>query len=190
MKRLVLLFLIILNGLSVFAQKADTSAKVAKSKMVDGVSMTSSKDLIDNISSSPELSVLTNAIKAAGLTDTFKSGNFTLLAPTNKAFAKLAPGQLDTLLLPAHKAELISLVNGHVIAAKITANDMQRQIKAGNGQASFKTLTGSTLTATINANRNIVLTDEAGNQSVISRFDIPASNGVIDVITDVLRPKN
>jgi len=153
--------------------------------------MSSSKDIIENISAAPEFSVLTYALKTAELTDFFKGpGPVTLFAPTAKAFAKLAAGQLDTLLLPPHKAELVNLLNYHAIAGKVSSKNIISQIKANNGQATFTTLSGGILTARINENRNIVLTDESGGQSVISIFDIQQSNGMIHVVTAVLTPKS
>lgn len=142
-----------------------------------------------NLSSSADFSILVNAIKTAGLTDKF-SGNdlFTFFAPGNKAFEKLPAGILDTLLLPSHKTELVNLIFYHALAGIITSKDLEKQIKAGNGQATLTTLAGGKVTASINENRNIVLTDESGLQSVISHFDIKQSNGTLDVITSVLSP--
>lgn len=187
MRKLAILTLLLFSASFVVAQKTD-SAK-AFSRNVDGVTMSSSKDIIENLSESPEFTTLVKLIKAAGLEDNFKSGTITLLAPTNKAFDKLAPGTLDTLLLPARKTNLVNLLNYHVISGRITAKDIARQIKAGNGQATLTTLSGGTLTAHINENRNIVLTDENGGQSVITRFDIEQSNGLLHLVNAVLNPK-
>ena len=101
---------------------------------------------------------------------------------------ELTYGQLDTLLQPAHKAELVNLLMYHAIAGKITSKDLDRQIKAGNGQATLTTLAGGVIIARINENRNVVLTDENGGQSVISRFNIQQSNGIMHIITVVLVP--
>ncbi len=192
MKRPILLFLfILLNGPLVFAQKVDSSAnKLGVIKNGDGALMSPSNNIMGNLSSSPNFSVLVNAIKAAGLTDTFNSNSpITIFAPANKAFEKLQSGKLDTLLLPAHQTELTNLLRYHAVAGRITSKDIQRQIKAGNGQATFTTLSGGVLTARINENRNIALTDENGGQSVISKFDIQQSNGMLQVITSVLTPR-
>jgi len=52
------------------------------------------------------------------------------------------------------------------------------------------TLSGSKIVAKIDSNRNIVLYDETGGQSIINQFDIPQSNGVMHLITQVLIPKD
>jgi uncharacterized surface protein with fasciclin (FAS1) repeats len=191
MKTSILFVLLLINGLFAFAQKIDsTTNKTVKTTVLARSVMNPSNDIIQNISSSPEFTILTNAIKTAALTDTFKSsGAITVFAPANKAFEQLVAGKLDTLLLPAHKAELTSLILNHVLTGIISSKDIERQIKAGNGQATFTTLSGGILTARINENRNIVLTDETGGQSVISRFDIRQSNGMLHIVTEVLVPK-
>jgi uncharacterized surface protein with fasciclin (FAS1) repeats len=190
MRKLTFIALLLLNVSFAFAQKADSTASAkVKTKNIDGTVMTSAKDIVDNISLSPEFTKLVGSLKAADLTDNFKSGTITFFAPTNAAFDKLAPGILDTLLLPAHKADLVNLLNYHAVSGKITSKDLERQIKAGNGQTTLTTISGGTLTARINENRNIVLTDENGGQSIITRLDIEQSNGMLFIVNAVLLPK-
>lgn len=191
MKKLILLFFILLNTSLLFAQKSDsTITKPGKIRNVDGAMMNLSTDILNNISSAPEFSKFASAIKATALADTFRTGQITVFAPINKAFDKLPAGKLDTLLLPAHNAELTNLLKYHAVVGRISSKDLNRQIKAGNGQTTLTTLQGGTLKASINANRNIVLTDDAGNQSIVSKFDIQNSNGLLHVITAVLTPKS
>jgi len=190
MKKLILLTFLICNISYAFAQTTDTN-KPVKTRLVNGTGMSSANDILKNLSSSPEFATLVSAIKAAALEDTFKDNNaITFFAPTNQAFEKLAPGELDSLMQPAHKAELINLLECHIIQGKITSKDINAQIKAGNGQATFKTLSGGTLIASINANRNIMLTDENGDQSVVSSFDIQQSDGILHIVNAVLIPKS
>ena len=150
--------------------------------------MNPSKTIQENISASPNFSTLTSII-LADTTNTFSGNSITVFAPDNKAFSRLPAGTVDTLLLPNHKTDLLNLIKYHAIAGKITSKDIERQIKAGNGQTTFTTLSGRVLTAKINENRNIGLTDENGGQSVISRLDVQQSNGILYVVTQVLLPK-
>jgi uncharacterized surface protein with fasciclin (FAS1) repeats len=199
MKKWVAFALLVLNGAVLFAQKTVTvnpvidtvKAKWGKIKIVDGVAMISSNDVVENITLSKEYSVLVTAIQNAGLTDTFKSkGPITIFAPTNQAFEKLPAGQLDTLLKPNHKLDLSNLLTYHAIAGRISAKDIERKINSNNGQATFTTIAGSILTAKIDSNRNIVLIDENGGESIISKFDIQQSNGMLHVVNSVLIPKS
>jgi uncharacterized surface protein with fasciclin (FAS1) repeats len=198
MKKWLVFSFLILGSLVSSAQKSNLSqpfldtvkAKWGKVKIVDGATMVSSNDVVENISQSKEYSVLVVAIENAGLTETFKSkGPITIFAPTNQAFDKLPAGELDTLLKPGHKDELSSLLTYHAIAGRLTARDIQKKISSNNGTAFFVTIAGTKITAKIDANRNIVLIDENGGESIISKFDIPQSNGILHVVTAVLMPK-
>jgi uncharacterized surface protein with fasciclin (FAS1) repeats len=198
MKKGVIFIFFVLNGFFVFAQKTvvvtpvvdSIKAKWGKTKIVDGASMKSSNDFIENMTCSKDYTLLVNAIEGAGLTQTFKSkGPITVFAPTNLAFEKLPPGKLDTLLKPDHKLDLSYLLTYHAIAGRITAKDIEKKINSNNGQATFTTIAGSKLTAKIDSNRNIVLIDESGGESIISKFNIPQSNGLMHIVSSVLVPK-
>ncbi len=198
MKKWPLLIFLVFYGLSLFAQTSvvvnpvnDTvKAKWGKIKIVDGTKMTSSNDIIENITQSKEYTTLVAAIEDAGLTDTFKSkGPITVFAPTNQAFDKLPAGELDSLLKPSHKLDLSYLLTYHAIAGRLTARDIARKINSNNGEATFTTIAGSKITAKIDSNRNIVLIDENGGESIISKFDIQQSNGMLHVVNSVLVPK-
>jgi len=193
----------ILVCLCVYAVKAQTTtttqgrvvidsvkAKWGKVKNVNGTAMISSNNIVENIALSKEYSTLVTAIEDAGLTETFKSkGPITFFAPTNQAFDKLPAGQLDTLLKPNHKFDLNYLITSHAIVGKLTVHDIQRKINSNNGEATFRTIAGTTITAKIDTNRNIVLIDENGGQSIVSKFDIQQSNGMLHIVNSVLVPK-
>jgi uncharacterized surface protein with fasciclin (FAS1) repeats len=198
MKKWPLLIFLVFFGLSLFAQTTvvvnpvnDTvKAKWGKIKIVDGTKMISSNDIIENITQSKEYTTLVAAIEDAGLTDTFKSkGPITIFAPTNQAFDKLPAGELDSLLKPNHKLDLSYMLTYHAIAGRLTARDIARKINSNNGEATFITIAGSKITAKIDSNRNIVLIDENGGESIISKFDIQQSNGMLHVVNSVLVPK-
>jgi uncharacterized surface protein with fasciclin (FAS1) repeats len=198
MKKWPLLIFLVFFGLSLFAQTTvvvnpvnDTvKAKWGKIKIVDGTKMISSNDIIENITQSKEYTTLVTAIEDAGLTDTFKSkGPITIFAPTNQAFDKLPAGELDSLLKPNHKLDLSYMLTYHAIAGRLTARDIARKINSNNGEATFITIAGSKITAKIDSNRNIVLIDENGGESIISKFDIQQSNGMLHVVNSVLVPK-
>ncbi|MDP9081521.1 MAG: fasciclin domain-containing protein [Bacteroidota bacterium] len=199
MRKWFIVILIIVGGQRVFAQNAASNAPVidsikakwGKVKNVNGTKMISSNNIIENIELSNEYSVLVTAIEDAGLTETFKSkGPITFFAPTNQAFEKLPAGELDTLLKPSHKLELNYLITSHAIVGSLSVRDIQRKINSNKGEATFRTIAGTTLTAKIDANRNIVLIDDNGGESIISKFDIQQSNGMLHIVNAVLLPKS
>jgi len=198
MKKLVLTLGLILGSMSLFAQVSaavdsahQTAAPQPVLKNNEGAKMLPTDDATTNIYNSPEFWSFYRTIKYANLSETIRSrGPITVFAPDNDAFAKLSAGKLDSLLNPKRQPDLIALITYHVIPGVLKAKDIIREIKANNGMATFVTLTGNKLNARLDANKNIVLMDENGGQSVISKFDIPQNNGVIHIVNTVLIPKS
>jgi uncharacterized surface protein with fasciclin (FAS1) repeats len=116
-------------------------------------------------------------------------GPFTVFAPTNDAFENLPAGTVETLLKPENKAMLTTVLTYHVVAGKVSYNDLKELIMKGGGKATLKTVSGGTLTAMMNGDVSITLRDAAGNTANISTYDVIQSNGVIHVIDHVLLPK-
>ena len=125
-------------------------------------------------------------MKAAGLVDT-GSGPFTVFAPTNEAFAKLPAGTVENLLKPENKDALTKVLTYHVIPGRLSALELKKRIKAGNGQAELKTVSGGTLTVMMQG-KNIVLKDEKGGVSTVTIPNVFQSNGVIHVVDAVVLP--
>ena len=167
---------------------AGAAAHAQKDPMVGGAAMSSSRNIVENAVNSKDHTTLVAAVKAAGLVDTLEgAGPFTVFAPTNEAFAKLPAGTVDTLLKPENKDQLVKILTYHVVAGKVSAKDLMKQIKAGGGKAELKTVEGGTLTATTSGGK-IMLTDEKGGMATVTIANVYQSNGVIHVIDTVLMP--
>src|SRR5438552_6816287 len=114
--------------------------------MVGGAPMLKAKDIVDNAMNSQDHTTLVAAVKAAGLVATLKSkGPFTVFAPTNDAFEKLPAGTVDMLLKPENKAMLAKVLTYHVVAGRLSAADLKKKIKEGNGTAELATVSGGKL---------------------------------------------
>jgi uncharacterized surface protein with fasciclin (FAS1) repeats len=92
-------------------------------------------------------------------------------------------------LKPENKKLLQTVLTYHVLAGKFSAADIAQAIKKGNGKATFKTVSGGTLTAW-SKGKDIYLTDENGNSAKVTIADVNQSNGVIHVIDAVVTPKS
>jgi uncharacterized surface protein with fasciclin (FAS1) repeats len=170
------------------AGASSPAPKQDKTVMVGGAAMYPTKDIIDNAVNSADHTTLVAAVKAAGLVDTLKgAGPFTVFAPTNEAFAKLPAGTVDNLLKPENHDMLVKILTYHVVAGRISAVELRKEIRAGHGQAELKTVSGGTLTAMMNGN-NIELKDEKGDVAQVTIANVMQSNGVIHVIDTVLLP--
>ncbi len=180
---LVALFSIGLAANNSFAQMNGDTVKVG------GQAMYRTKDIVDNAVNSKDHTTLVAAVTAAGLVETLKGkGPFTVFAPTNAAFGKLPAGTVDTLVKPENKATLTKILTYHVVAGDWDAKSIIKEIKKNNGKAVLKTVSGGSLTATMNGEMNVILWDEKGNVANISTCDVKQSNGVIHVIDTVLMP--
>jgi uncharacterized surface protein with fasciclin (FAS1) repeats len=173
-------FMALVFGVTSFAQKT---------VMVGGAAMYPSKNIIENAVNSKDHTTLVAAVKAAGLVETLQGkGPFTVFAPTNAAFAKLPMGTVETLLKPENIKMLQTILTYHVVAGKMNAADIAKAIKAGNGKAKLKTVSGGTLTAWMKG-KKLYITDENGTMSQITIADVNQSNGVIHVVDTVVLPK-
>ena len=76
-----------------------------------------------------------------------------------------------------------------MVAGKMNSSDISIAIKAGNGKATLKTVSGGALTAWMKGS-NLYLTDENGNSAKVTIADVNQSNGVIHVIDAVVTPKS
>ena len=136
------------------------------------------KDIVDTAVAAEKFKTLVAAVKAAGLVDTLKGeGPFTVLAPTDEAFAKLPEGTVESLLKPENKEKLVAILKYHVIPAKAMAADVVKL----DGK-SVKTAEGKS--AKIEVKDGTVMINDAK----VVKTDIECSNGVIHVIDTVLLP--
>ncbi len=131
------------------------------------------KDIVDTAVSAGTFTTLATALKAAGLIETLKGkGPFTVFAPTDAAFAKVPPDQLQALL--ADKAKLTTVLTYHVVPGLV----MSKDVKAGM----VKTVQGSAISMTTTGGVKV-------NDAKVTAVDIVADNGVIHVIDTVIAPK-
>lgn len=159
-----------------------------KPVVVGGAPMYATKNIVENAVNSKDHTTLVAAVKAAGLVETLQSaGPFTLFAPTNKAFAKLPAGTVESLVKPENKATLIKILTYHVVAGKWDAKAIAQLIKDGKGSADIKTVSGGTLKASMKGGK-LILTDEKGGISTVTIANVNQSNGVIHVIDTVVLP--
>jgi PGF-CTERM protein len=124
------------------------------------------------------LTELVALLKKANLTDVLNGpGNFTVLAPTNDAFAKVNASALADL--QNNTTALKTTLLYHVIPKKYLENNF-----TGNGTVT--TVNGLALPYSVNGTK--VTFGSGNNTATVTKADINASNGVIHVIDGVLTP--
>ena len=187
--------LALLAGAAIIAVAAATAPAPLLAQMsektvtVGGAPMYPSKNIIQNAVNSKDHTTLVAAVKAAGLVDTLSGpGPFTVFAPTNAAFAKLPAGTVDNLLKPENKATLTKVLTYHVVAGRMTAVNLMKAVKDGEGMAKLKTVAGEDLVVKQAGPGKLSITDAKGDVAMITVADVLQSNGVIHVIDTVLLP--
>lgn len=144
--------------------------------VIDRVLMPEERTLVEIAASNKSFRTLVAAVEAADLTDALSGdGPFTVLAPTDAAFAKLPRGALANLLKPENKQKLIQILKYHVIAGRASAAEA---IVLRNA----KTLLGKEVNFEYSGGRLRV----QGAHVVLA--DVFGRNGVIHAIDTVLLP--
>ncbi|MBX3433146.1 MAG: fasciclin domain-containing protein [Pirellulales bacterium] len=134
-------------------------------------------NVIDTAAKDETCKTLSTAIKAAGLVEKLKGkGPFTVLAPNDKAFAKLPKETLDSLLKPENKAKLAAILAYHVIPGNVSAAEIVKLRSA-------KTVNGAMVAVTSKDGTVMV------NQAKVIKADVKCLNGTIHMIDAVLMPK-
>ena len=145
-----------------------------------GASMAVADDLVDTAVKAGTFKTLAAALGAADLVDTLKGkGPFTVLAPSDEAFAKLPKGTVEDLLKPENKEKLKAILLLHVVPGSVMAADVVKLKEA-------KTAGGSTVKISTDGG---VKVGTAKGMSNVTKTDIKTSNGVIHVIDAVILPE-
>jgi uncharacterized surface protein with fasciclin (FAS1) repeats len=180
--------LALLAGTAIVPAAAETNSK-GKAVTVGGAPMYPSKNIIQNAVNSKDHTTLVAAVKAAGLVETLQgAGPFTVFAPTNAAFGKLPAGTVESLVKPENKGKLTKILTYHVVPGRLTAANLMKQVKDGEGEAKLKTVEGAELTVKQAGPGKLTITDREGNTAHVTIANVLQSNGVIHVIDTVLLP--
>ncbi|MBP5974022.1 fasciclin domain-containing protein [Brasilonema sp. CT11] len=137
---------------------------------------TQSKNIVAVAESNGSFTMLTKALKAAGLAETLQGkGPFTVFAPTDAAFAKLPQDAVQDLLKPENKEVLVKILRYHVVQGSVTSKDL----KSGE----VKSIEGGPINVKVDPKTGVTV-----NDAKVVQPDIKASNGVIHVIDNVILP--
>jgi len=137
----------------------------------------SQKDIVKIAVGSKDHTTLVAALKQADyVNDLTNVGPFTVFAPTNAAFDKLPAGTAEGLMKDEKKNDLQNILEYHVSIGVFRENMLKDGQKIGQAN-------GDNITINKNEDGKIKIN---GTANVIAA--IPASNGLIYVIDEVLLP--
>lgn len=138
---------------------------------------TSAPNVVQIAIGSKDHSTLVAAVKAAGLVDVLSNaGPFTVFAPVNAAFDKLPAGTVEGLLKPEKLDDLKNILEYHVYVGVIKEDGLT------DGRT-LNQVNGSNITITLKDGKPVI----NGKAHILA--SIPASNGIIHVIDEVLLPQ-
>jgi uncharacterized surface protein with fasciclin (FAS1) repeats len=128
----------------------------------------------DVLAARTELSTLATAVATGGLDEALIApGPFTFFAPTNAAFERVDPAELEALLNDT--ARLARTLQYHVVADLATAQDLVRL-------GSALTTMGQTITITVDEDGRVLANDAPILES------IETANGIVLVLDGLLIP--
>jgi uncharacterized surface protein with fasciclin (FAS1) repeats len=163
----ILLIVVVCGGCKVNTEKYAIAQEQAK---LPG------KDVVDTIASAKTCSTFLAAIQGTQMdTALRRPGPYTVLVPTDAAWAKLPGGYVQSVFKPENSEVLRALVKNHVIAGLLLPADMagRNELVTSNGIAMPLRHTDTQL--------------YIGPARVITP-NIPAENGTIYIIDTVLIP--
>ena len=166
-----------INAVSITkAAVASILLSVSASVAVADTFETTGTDVLSVAKQKGNFNTLAKAIEIAGLQDALTAqGPVTIFAPTDEAFAKLPPGELEALLRPENKDKLVKILTHHVVPGKaLESDDMKRSRGAqtvGGEQVEFELVRGRL---------------RVDGARVIGDYN--ASNGTVVAVDSVLLP--
>jgi uncharacterized surface protein with fasciclin (FAS1) repeats len=156
---------------------ADIACSNGVIHVIDTVLLPPMDDIVALARGAGTFQTLLAAAKAAGLAETLATGGpFTVLAPTDEAFAKLPAGTVASLLEPANKEKLAAILKAHVIQGRVFSDQVATLTKAA-------AISGYTLPIRVEGSSIRI-----GGAKVV-KADLQARNGVVHVIDSVIVPE-
>ena len=166
---------VMVDGANVVA--TDVACSNGVIHVIDTVILPVDGTIVDVAAKNGSFNTLVAAVKAAGLVETLSGkGPFTVLAPTDAAFAKLPAGTLEMLLKPENKKQLVDILTYHVVPGVAAYSDQVVKM------SQLPTVLGTPITVTVTEGKVRL------NDSNVVATDVEASNGVIHVVDTVILP--
>ena len=141
--------------------------------------------LADVIGGVADMDTVSSALSDTGLQSIFDGpGSYTLLAPTDTAFAALGE-QGSELTQESQRAVLIAVLRDHIVPGHLTPEAIKTAISDAGGSVKMRTLGQGTVTFALDGNQ-ISVTGPDGETAPVSGEAVAASNGVIIPLGGVL----
>src|ERR1700741_730784 len=133
-------------------------------------------DVIDVAAATGQFTQFLAAVEAAGYEETLRGeGPFTIFAPTDAAFRQMDRREVERLMQPVNRDELVALLAYHVVPARVTSANVRGRVTRPESSNGYQ--------VTVDGRDGLRINDQ-----LVAMPDIDASNGVIQGINAVLAP--
>lgn len=133
-------------------------------------------DVLDVAAATGQFTHFLAAVEAAGYEETLRGeGPFTVFAPTDAAFRQMDQGELERLMQPVHRDELLALLAYHVVPERVTSDSISGRVARPQASSGYR--------VTVDGRDGLRINDQ-----LVAMPDVNASNGVIQGINAVLAP--
>jgi uncharacterized surface protein with fasciclin (FAS1) repeats len=133
-------------------------------------------DVLDVAAATGQFTRFLAAVEAAGYEETLRGeGPFTIFAPTDDAFRQMDQAEIDRLMQPVNRDELLALLSYHVVAERVTTESVNGRTVRPESSNGYR--------VTVDGRDGLRVNDE-----LVTMPDINARNGVIQGINSVLSP--
>ena len=133
-------------------------------------------DLLEVAAATGQFTRFLAAVEAAGYAETLRGeGPFTIFAPTDEAFRRMDQRELERLMQPRQREELLALLAYHVVPERLTAASVSGRVARAESASGYH--------VTLDGRDGLRIDDQ-----LVAMPDIDASNGVIHGVNAVLAP--
>jgi uncharacterized surface protein with fasciclin (FAS1) repeats len=148
----------------------------SEERMEDPMHRTDTMTIVEVAQNENDLSVFSNALRATGLDELLydQSDQYTVFAPTNAAFNALGQERIEELFHPENRDELTDLVRNHIVNYYVDGPHLTHKKVLNN-------LDGGNLVIQAQPGEELQV-----NDANVLKTDLPAENGVVHVIDQVL----
>lgn len=157
----------------------NTTNPIEYDEMFADIENTEQYDVLALARTNPNLSIFMTLVEKADLmSDLERLEQFTLFAPTNEAFAKVPQDKMEMLLMPGNKAQLMQLLQLHVLPSGVAALELEdnNRIKMADDRY---------IPVSVDFNRTNI---RVGNALIVKSAE--ASDGYIHVVDSVIIPED
>ena len=165
------------NDTQAVSSEVPNNTPLGQASVVDDVS---AANILQVAIGSPDHTTLVAAVQAAQIEHILvNAGPLTVFAPNNAAFAKLPEGTVENLVKPENKATLTTILTRHAAPGSYNIAALKKEARKGR---KLYMATGDYLEVVVEGEDVFV-----GGAKIIGT--IQTSNGIINVVEEVILPK-